>query len=81
MVKVKVMKMRTRAKEATVAGQLALFGQHEANKRKQVKNFNNDTWRFFHTQPLVGMPDLVLICNKTVNLRFKAVHLPEKQAS
>ena len=43
MVKVKVMKMRTQAKEATVAGQLALFVQHEANKSKQVKNFNNDT--------------------------------------
>ena len=73
MVKVKVMKMRTQAKEATVVGQLALFVKHEANKSKQVKNFNNDTSRHFRTQPLVSMPDLVLICNKTVNLRFTAV--------
>ena len=34
MVKVKVMKMRTQAKEATGAGQLALFVKHEANKTK-----------------------------------------------
>jgi len=73
MLKVKVMKMRTQAKEATGAGQLALFVKHEANKTKQVKHPNNDTSRHFHTQLFVGMPDLALICNKTVNLRFTAI--------
>lgn len=73
MVEVRVMKMRTQAKEATGAGQLTLFVKHEPNKSKQEKNFNNDTSRHFHTQPLVGMTDLALICNKTVNLRFTAI--------
>ena len=73
MVKVKVIKMRTQAKEATGAGQLTLFVKHEANKTKQVKHFDNDTSRHFHTQPLVGMLDFALICTKTVNLRSTAV--------
>ena len=73
MVKVKIMKMRTRAKEATGTCQLTLFVKHEANKTKQVEHFNNDTSRHFHTQPLVGMPHLALICNNTVNLRFTAI--------